>query len=142
MNNSREEVPEALMIRIQEWPVLERLTTSEGALKRSRESYRRSKAPTRERDVEVVDIPAATRVAVYFGGGAEVMAFSVKTGRCVGRMDWIIEATSLREIRKFFKSDEMVAALAIDRAFRALAPRPEEDDAGALPPAEPDNDVG
>jgi len=129
------------MIRIQEWPVLERLTTEAGSLKRSRESYRRSKAPTRERDVEVVGIPASTRVEIYFGGVGGFMTFSVKTGRCVGRMDWIIEATSLREVRKFFKTEEMVASLAIDQAFRALVPRTEEDDAGVVPPAEPDNDV-
>lgn len=140
MNNARVEAAEALKIRIQLWPVLMRETTEYGALKRSRQSYKRTKVPTLDREVEVVDIPSSTRVSVYFDL-CEHMVFSVKTGRCVGRQDWIIAAESLKSLRDFFATNEMKAAKAIDDCFMALLPQPEEDDEPMVVPASPMNDV-
>jgi hypothetical protein len=136
-----------MKVTIQHWPVLERRTTKEGKLGRAKKSYVRAKAPTQEREVDVEEFAGRTRVKVYFGL-TEYMVFSVRTGRSIGRADWILRDDSHKVMRELM-TEMSVTYRAFEKEigwvlFGATVPAaaPEEDD--ELPSAlaeSPANDV-
>jgi hypothetical protein len=135
-----------MKLTIQHWPVLERRMTSSGKLGRTKRDYRRSKVPTQEREVDVVQFTSQSRVMIYFAL-ADHMVFSVRTGRSIGRPEWILRQDSHKMLREHMKG--------MSDSFRAFekelkwilfgaatpAPAPAEPDDDALAEALPANDV-
>jgi hypothetical protein len=126
-------------IIIQYWPLLERVTDSEGNLIRSGKGYRRTKEPGMDREVEVLEFVSAARVQIYFGTG-DSRLFSLRTGRGVQLPDWIIRKDSLRALRDKARELFPEEVKALDKALKALC--------GSATPAEalsasasPANDV-
>lgn len=123
-------------IIIQYWPVLERLTDSDGNIIRSGKGYRRTKEPGMDREVELSEFVSAVRVKIYFGTG-DSRLFSLRTGRGVQLPDWVIRKDSLKALREKAKELFSEEAKALEKALRGLCGSSEP--ASAAPP--PANDV-
>lgn len=131
------------VVTVQRWPVLARIRGTDGALRRGKNSYRRTAAPLEERDIRLTTFVTRTRVRLYFGQGDHPRLFSLNTGRGVGMADWVIRDGSLRELRKEAKALFPDEARALERALRALSGTAgdgaaDDDDDESLVPA---NDV-
>ena len=141
-----DELPLPVTIVVQHWPVLERMTGDDGKVLRGTSAYVRTKAPGQERTVVAVFV-SPSRVEVYFGSGDHLRPFSIRTGRGVSMPDWIIEKSSLAELRNRGKKLFPAEAKAIERAFRSLCDviiAEDDDDSTGLPPAAaspPANDI-
>jgi hypothetical protein len=114
----------ALEVVVLRWPVKERETDPEtGRAKRSPSSYIRTKVPLEEKTVVVDRFLSRSRADVYFGIGGR-REFSIRTGRCIGLADWVLDKDSLTALRKI---------------SRALFGKPEKP--SVVSPAPPANEV-
>ena len=101
---------------ILDWPVLSRVTSDTGKMLRSKRAYVRTKAPRSEREVDLVGVHSPHRIEIYFGLG-ETMIFSLRTGRSLGRPDWVIREDHLTALRTEMK-EYVKAILHMEQAIR------------------------
>jgi hypothetical protein len=89
-------------IQVLRWPVKERETGDDGRAKRAASSYIRTKEPLERKTVTVDRFLSRSKAYVYFGIGGH-RTFSIRTGRCIGLPDWVLDKESQRALRKISK---------------------------------------